>query len=573
MKDFLSQYGFAILGAIVVILLIAMCTPIGSLIKEQISGIVTGFSDKTETKMYNMGAGKEAGIAFAQVDENGKFKVDVTTDSSNDVLGVSYRVKDQHGNWSEWRELGNLSVGEKEHSGEFTAKIENGNKIQVRFTDKGKEDNLYYESNLVEYTGESSLVEKIISTSSAEEAEEEKLQLKDFYTWKDWREGSGLLNAPADADITADLYIGEEIGYGSLACEDFLIFNKNANEWKFSAKIVQNLSSVSSYIEIYDKSGKYEGKVYSPVDHYGYCFVAGTKILMANGTHKNIEEIKIGDAIVAYDYFNKKFFETKVKDTTISKTNYISNIELENGIILRCTPSHPILDANGSWKSVNPQFNDGTKEFTSTILSVGDEVVTKNGISRVKSIVTEHLNETILTYNLSVEADLPENHTFVADGVIVHNAECKTTGSGTVVTDPETEEIEENGFVYTTSISEEILEGFMPLEYVIDFFAEPTIEEIRGISWSAEDLNLIELSHIEVSEDYEEEMGDIKAILDYDEDFIQFNEVIIVITTCEEEIVFVPDINEEGNVELWLPSEIIFGIMSDPNSFIAVLAS
>ena len=155
MKDFLSEYGFAILAAIVVILLIAMCTPVGNLIKNQIMGVVDSFATKTESKLYSLDADNTLGVAIAQVDENGKFSIKATTDSETDVLKASYRVKDQNGNWGPWTDLGNLGSG-KEHSGEFQAKIENGNKIQVRVTDEGKADNLFYESNIIEYTGASS---------------------------------------------------------------------------------------------------------------------------------------------------------------------------------------------------------------------------------------------------------------------------------------------------------------------------------------------------------------------------------------------------------------------------------
>ena len=155
MKDFLSEYGFAILAAIVVILLIAMCTPVGSLIKNQIMGVVDSFATKTESKLYSMDADNALGVIITQLDENGNFKIVASSDSETDVLKASYRVKDQNGNWGPWTDLGNLGSG-KDHSGEFQAKIENGNKIQVRVTDEGKADNLYYESNIVEYTGSSS---------------------------------------------------------------------------------------------------------------------------------------------------------------------------------------------------------------------------------------------------------------------------------------------------------------------------------------------------------------------------------------------------------------------------------
>ena len=98
MKNFLSEYGFAILAAIVVILLIAMCTPVGNLIKNQIMGVVDGFATKTESKLYTMDAGNEAAVIVKQLDDAGKFSITATSDSETDVLKASYRVKDQHGN-------------------------------------------------------------------------------------------------------------------------------------------------------------------------------------------------------------------------------------------------------------------------------------------------------------------------------------------------------------------------------------------------------------------------------------------------------------------------------------------
>ncbi len=51
MKSFFEEYGFVILAAIVVILLIAMATPIGTLIRSNISHIVESFGEKTTQKL------------------------------------------------------------------------------------------------------------------------------------------------------------------------------------------------------------------------------------------------------------------------------------------------------------------------------------------------------------------------------------------------------------------------------------------------------------------------------------------------------------------------------------------
>ena len=51
MKSFFEEYGFVILAAIIVILLIVMATPIGTLIRSNISHIVESFGEKTTQKL------------------------------------------------------------------------------------------------------------------------------------------------------------------------------------------------------------------------------------------------------------------------------------------------------------------------------------------------------------------------------------------------------------------------------------------------------------------------------------------------------------------------------------------
>ena len=51
MKKFFEEYGFTILASIVVILLITMTTPIGTVVKNNISNVIDSFSDKTSQKL------------------------------------------------------------------------------------------------------------------------------------------------------------------------------------------------------------------------------------------------------------------------------------------------------------------------------------------------------------------------------------------------------------------------------------------------------------------------------------------------------------------------------------------
>lgn len=83
MKSFFEEYGFVILAAIVVILLIAMTTPIGSLVKNQITGIVDSFANKTNTKLNAVNIGDNtAKLAY----EGEKLMLSVSSNNSTDTF-------------------------------------------------------------------------------------------------------------------------------------------------------------------------------------------------------------------------------------------------------------------------------------------------------------------------------------------------------------------------------------------------------------------------------------------------------------------------------------------------------
>ena len=78
------------------------------------------------------------------------------------------------------------------------------------------------------------------------------------------------------------------------------------------------------------------------------CFLPGTKILMADGTTKNIEDIKVGDLVKAFD---EKTGE--IKTAKVTKVFHHSKEEMGDYYLvingwLRVTPNHPIY-ANGKW--------------------------------------------------------------------------------------------------------------------------------------------------------------------------------------------------------------------------------
>ena len=143
---------------------------------------------------------------------------------------------------------------------------------------------------------------------------------------------------------------------------------------------------------------------------FSVCFIADTKILMADGIYKNIQDVQIGDVLKG--------------ETTNNKVLAFHRPEKSEGVIYGfngekafVTAEHPFKTTQG-WKSINPektrQENIG---ITVTQLSVGDTLVTEKGNVYLTSIENEKVSEATPLYNFVLTGD----RTYFADGYLVHN--------------------------------------------------------------------------------------------------------------------------------------------------------
>jgi cysteine-rich repeat protein len=152
---------------------------------------------------------------------------------------------------------------------------------------------------------------------------------------------------------------------------------------------------------------------------YYVCFIAQTKISMADGTIKNIEDVQIGDILKGEKTNNKVLaFHRPPKSEGI--------IYGFNGEKPFVTEEHPFKTIDG-WKSLNPnkteQENIGIEV---TQLSVGDTLITETGKIYVSSIESKKVPEATPLYNFSLSGD----RTYFADGYLVHNkAACDNSGT------------------------------------------------------------------------------------------------------------------------------------------------
>ena len=135
-------------------------------------------------------------------------------------------------------------------------------------------------------------------------------------------------------------------------------------------------------------------------------FLEDTEITMADGKVRNIREIREGDRVMTYDPRTGKFVPGIVsKVFSDMATDYYLRIESELGR-LDVTPNHLIL-VNGTW-------------IIAGKIEVGDLLLGEGGKeARVKSIeeVDCRQGRVVWVYNF----DVADTHTYIANGIVVHN--------------------------------------------------------------------------------------------------------------------------------------------------------
>lgn len=138
------------------------------------------------------------------------------------------------------------------------------------------------------------------------------------------------------------------------------------------------------------------------------CFLAGTDILMADGKLKNIEDIKEGDQVLALSDPRQSQkttgIVTKLYQHTVDQYLIINNK-------LKITPQH-LVYTNFSFRPAGS-------------LKIGDWLLTsENKLVFIESI--EVKDESVKVYNFTVDPQ----HTYFADGILVHNTAGAEKGGG-----------------------------------------------------------------------------------------------------------------------------------------------
>ncbi len=146
--------------------------------------------------------------------------------------------------------------------------------------------------------------------------------------------------------------------------------------------------------------------------YYAHCFIADTKVTLADGSLKLIQDVQIGDVLKGEKTNNTVlgFHQPKLGDQKLYGFN---------GEKPFVTAEHPFMTTQG-WKSIDPiQTSKEHIGIEVTQLEVGDVLITEKGSIVINSIESSVAPEKTQLYNFLLDGD----HTYYADGYLVHNKE------------------------------------------------------------------------------------------------------------------------------------------------------
>lgn len=187
---------------------------------------------------------------------------------------------------------------------------------------------------------------------------------------------------------------------------------------------ISDVTGASDYI--YDQIGDYLDNLDSSDAHQNVlkrgnlCFPGDMKVLMACGGHKRIDEIEIGDLVMAYDFDAETLTPTVVNRIDAPVHYEMVYLRFSKNVGLRSTQDHPIWVKGKGWASVNSELSTMRYDLDVSHLEVKDKCVVymdrKKKTVRLKRI--ELYYERQKTYNLTI---LENGNSYIVNGIIVSN--------------------------------------------------------------------------------------------------------------------------------------------------------
>lgn len=139
------------------------------------------------------------------------------------------------------------------------------------------------------------------------------------------------------------------------------------------------------------------------------CFIAWTKVIMADGSQKNIEDVKVWEKLLSESGSNTVLWYYRPK-------LWNRHLRSINGGEYFVSDEHPFMTTEW-WKSFDPEMTKQEVDLDVTKLKVWDVLITVDGYEVIRTLDFIDSDEDTQLYNFVLDGD----HTYYADGYLVHN--------------------------------------------------------------------------------------------------------------------------------------------------------
>jgi hypothetical protein len=148
------------------------------------------------------------------------------------------------------------------------------------------------------------------------------------------------------------------------------------------------------------------------------CFAPGTLITMADMTYKLIEDVKVGDLVLSFDFETGENIANGVRKILSPIRSDIYEYKLSDGTSLKATVEHPLYVINKGWTSSDPAMTKMVYDLDAEVIEIGDVFLTSDKKGLVVEDIIRMEIETV-TYTFSTVNEEAMN--YYANGVLSHN--------------------------------------------------------------------------------------------------------------------------------------------------------
>jgi len=166
------------------------------------------------------------------------------------------------------------------------------------------------------------------------------------------------------------------------------------------------------------------------------CHSKGTKILMGDYSLKNIEDIKIGESIISYNNYLKKYENKKVKKLFRNGVSKTLKLKLRGNKIINSTDSHKFYVLNKGWTELK---NIKKSDYVATLDNININDINSNYSNDFIKLLGFYLGDGYSKNNNSknsrvIQFDLKKIDKINYLNKLVKNTNCKITQNKTKFT-------------------------------------------------------------------------------------------------------------------------------------------